>query len=71
MMSVSFLLYTSLTSVNQEKKRGHYNYSYKKMIVNKLFLSFFSFFKMEGDMSKEVSKIFVDSFLKLGTPFFI
>ena len=62
MMSVSFLLYTSLTSVNQEKKRGHYNYSYKKMIVNKLFLSFFFFF-LDGDMSKEVSKIFVDSFL--------
>ena len=33
------------------------------------FLSFF--FKMEEDMSKEVSKIFVDSFLKLGIQFFI
>ena len=34
------------------------------------FLSFF-FFKMEEDMSKEVTIIFVDSFLKLGTQFFI
>ena len=35
----------------------------------RFFLSFF--FKMEEDMSKEVSIIFVDSFLKLGTQFFI